>query len=222
MKITPPQPKPVYEGFCPHCGPDSTQQLLFDLNGDRDADFSCLALIGCEDCRGILLYDMPFHLEGVDAFASAQLLWPPRDDLPDHVPENIRALYAGALKVKSHPDSFVVQLRRTIQAICVDLGARSFDRDGRPIDLVDMLRELSNRGVFPSRLSDVLHQIRYLGNVGAHSLDERVDVSVAHVVDELFRLLIQYMYVLPYRLDKLKEQTQTLKLKRGKEGGHPN
>jgi len=141
------------------------------------------------------------------------LLWPRRVDLPEQVPENVRVLYEGALKVKSHPDSFVVQLRRTIEAICVSLGARNYDQDGRPIDLRSMLDELSKKGSFPPQVRDILHQIRYLGNIGAHGIDETVDSSIAQILDELFRLLVQYIYEIPHKLDHLKLETQTLRLR---------
>jgi len=214
------QSKPkYYEGVCPHC-PNSRQELLFELDGGMHDDFSSLSLVGCEDCRGVLLYDALWLLEGADPskfLASSRLLWPPSDDLPDHVPEAIRALYAGALKVKSHPDSFVVQLRRTIEAICIDLGARNYDQDGLHINLVGMLDELERRDGFSATVRDILHQIRYLGNVGAHSIDETVDPSVAQILDELFRLLVQYIYEMPRKLDILKRETQTLRLRQGQD-----
>src|SRR5262245_45209845 len=210
-------PQPTYQtGICPYCDPSSEQQLLFSLQGDRTSDYTSLSLFGC-DCRRILLYETccpaSSEIVGKEFMEYSELLWPVRDALSVEVPESVRALYAGALKVKSHPDSFVVQLRRTIEAMCVTLGARNYDQDGKPIDLMAMLRELSHKGVLPPQVADVLHQIRYLGNVGAHGVDETVDPSAAQILDELFRLLVQYIYTIPHKLDKLREETQTLKLK---------
>ena len=209
--------RPTYRrGVCPRCDPVAEQQLLFSLEGDRTAGFSSLSLFGCE-CGSILLYDTSWpastESETKEFIEHSTLLWPTPVDLPEQVPENVRVLYAGALNVKSHPDPFVVQIRRTIQAMCVSLGARSYDEDERHVDLIDMLGGLSKRGVFPSQVRDVLHEIRYLGNVGAHGIDVTVDPEIAQIVDELFRLLVQYIYEIPHKLDNLRRKTQTLRLR---------
>ncbi len=194
-----------------------------------------ISLFRCEHCKGTLLYttapENPEQIsideldraepEEVAKLTTTQflelstLVWPKKKEpatLPASVPENIRRIYEGALKVKaSSPDSFSVQIRRAIQAICINKGAKECDHDGRPLDLVDNLRELSRSGAFPRQLTDVLHQLKYLGNIGAHGIDETVKPEIANIADELFRLLIQYIYEIPHKLDKLKQETQTLR-----------
>lgn len=192
-----------------------------------------LSLFRCERCGSNLLYSTtsdnpsgvsvdeldlsdPFEVAELDpaTFQECSTLeWPLRRlALPSSVPENVRKIYEGAIKVKaSSPDSFSVQIRRAIQAICINKGAKEYDQDGRHLDLVDNLRELSRSGVFPRQVTDVLHQLKYLGNIGAHGLDETVKPEIANIADELFRLLIQFIYEIPHKLDKLKRETQTLR-----------
>ena len=194
-----------------------------------------LSLFTCERCRGTLFYasypELPWPLpvgEESDPYwivkitpaqflEDSTLLWPiKRETLPSSVPENIRKIYEGAIKVKaSSPDSFSVQIRRAIQAICVDKGAKEYDEEGRPMKLVDMLRQLKDERIFSEQVTDVFNQFRYAGNLGAHSGDETIKPTIIEVYDEIFRLLIQYIYEIPHKLDSLKQETQTLKLKAG-------
>ncbi len=194
-----------------------------------------LSLFQCGKCGTNLLYstrsDVPVSVDQLDFHSPDEvaeldpnqfqelstLEWPTKKEphqLTASVPENIRKIYEGALKVKAlNPDAFAVQVRRAIQAICIDKGASEYDKDGRPVDLLDNLRELSANRVFAADLTDVLHQLRYLGNVGAHSTDETVKPGVADLVDELFNLLVEYIYEIPHKLERLKHETQTLRLK---------
>jgi len=196
-----------------------------------------ISLFRCEHCKGTLLYTTapeepePIGIDALDYFdpeevakltttqflALSTLVWPKKKEpatLPASVPENIRRIYEGALKVKAlDPDSFSVRVRRAIQAICIDSGAKEYDQDGRRMDLLDNLKELDQKRIFPTQVTDVFHQFRYLGNLGAHSPDETIKPEVAEVADELFRLIIQYIYEIPHKLDSLKQETQTLQLK---------
>jgi hypothetical protein len=97
--------------------------------------------------------------------------------------------------------------------VCIDKGAKEYDEEGRRMDLIDNLRQLEDERIFSRQVTDVFHQFRYLGNLGAHGIDETIKPEIAEIADELFRLLIQYIYEIPHRLDSLKQETQTLKLR---------
>ncbi len=128
-------------------------------------------------------------------------------------PGQVRKLYESGLKVKTvDPDSFMVKVRRAIEAICVDRGAKEYDQDGRRVDLSNMLKQIESERIFSQGVLDVLHHFRYIGNLAAHAIDETVKPEVADLADELFRLLVQYIYEMPHKLESLKKETQTLTL----------
>jgi hypothetical protein len=41
---------------------------------------------------------------------------------PSSVPEKVRTIYEGALRVKAEPNPFAVQIRKALEAICLDQG----------------------------------------------------------------------------------------------------
>lgn len=187
---------------CEKCGTN----LLYSTSSDNPLGVSVDEL-NLSDPAEVATLDPTTFLE------LSTLEWPTqKETLPSGVPESVRRIYEEALRVKaSSPDSFVVQIRRAIQAICVDQGAREYDDEGRHMTLADNLRELSRNRIFPRQVTDVLHQLKYLGNVGAHGIDETVKPEIAKIAGELFRLLIQQIYEIPSKLDNLKRETQTIR-----------
>ena len=81
--------------------------------------------------------------------------------LSHHAPDRVRESYERASKVRSEPNSFAVQIRRALEAICMDQG-----ESGR--NLNDDLMKLSKAGVFPPIVAKIAHELRDIGNVGAH------------------------------------------------------
>lgn len=157
------------------------------------------------------------RLDRDDFVESSTLLWPSKQtrvSLPRSTPEQVRRLYEAGLTVKAiDPDSFMVKVRRAIEAICIDKGAKEYDQDGIRVGLSNMLRQIERDRIFSRGVLDVLHHFTYIGNIAAHAVDETVKPEVADLADELFRLLIQYIYEMPQKLERLKKETQTLTLR---------
>src|SRR5450755_4725268 len=75
-------------------------------------------------------------------------------ELSDHVPEAIKSLYQRALKVKRiEPNSFAVQIRHALEAVCIDQG-----QPGKNLNAD--LRELSKRGVLPPTITEIAHKLK--------------------------------------------------------------
>jgi Domain of unknown function (DUF4145) len=80
------------------------------------------------------------------------------------IEEGIRAANAGC------PRASVVMLRRAIEQICLELGAKKKDR------LVDKIEKLKTMGLISVVIASTAHAIRAFGNdYGAHPDDDYLD-----------------------------------------------
>ena len=90
----------------------------------------------------------------------------------------------------------VLRARRTLEAIATAFGAA----DGA---LFARIEGLASRGVLPQTLADWAHEVRLVGNTGAH-FDPIEDVAVDDAREMLgfLRELMHYLYVLPAELKR--------------------
>jgi hypothetical protein len=159
----------------------------------------------CGTCQQLLLYweqGNPAN-EGpsgsLDYFRRSSLVWPKPTISGDTVPAAVAAIYREAAVVKRlSPNSFAVQIRRALEAVCADKGA-----NGR--SLYEMLIELGRRGDLPPVLAEMTDVLRLLGNVGAHASDRSVRPSQVDAVDEFFQAVIEYVYIAPAKLHRFRE-----------------
>jgi len=122
----------------------------------------------CQTCNQILVYG---NLEDLltDGFADSDvvLLWP-KFGLNEAVPERIRSIYDEASRIQhTAPNAFAVQIRRALEAVCIDRGATKGS-------LVQNIHELANRGEIPNTLVEASDLLRLIGNIGAHASDSDV------------------------------------------------
>jgi hypothetical protein len=219
--------EPLYQiGICPDCSADAEQRLLFARDPEWFGPITeggqivayelieALSLFTCQRCCGALLYSTQADLrwgrgasvdEELDVYwivkitpaqflEDSTLLWPiKREVLPSSVPANIRKIYDGALKVKTEPNSFAVQIRRALEAICVDRG-----EPGK--HLKDELEKLSKAGVFPPIVAEIAHELRVVGNTGAHA-KSHVEDKQTQAIDDFVQLVVNYVYETPARLE---------------------
>jgi hypothetical protein len=189
-----------------------------DVAKDEEVDFDGTYFVAtCGTCHQLLLYwkqGDPAD-EGpsgpLDYFRQAGLIWPETAISEQAVPASVAAIYREASVVKRlSPNSFAVQIRRALEAVCADRGAA-----GR--SLYEMLTELARRGDLPPVLGEMSDVLRLLGNVGAHASDRTVRPSQVDALDEFFRAVIEYVYIAPAKLRQFRE-----KLKGFDAGWHAN
>jgi hypothetical protein len=160
----------------------------------------------CGTCQGLLLYwtqgDPSDEGESgpQNYFQDAKLLWPEHVTSENVLPAAVAAIYAEATIVKRlSPNSFAVQIRRALEAICTERGVKSDS-------LYKMLSELARRGDLPPVLAEMTDVLRLLGNMGAHASDQPVKASQVDALDEFFRAVIEYIYIAPDRLRRFQKR----------------
>ncbi|MDD5606087.1 MAG: DUF4145 domain-containing protein [Patescibacteria group bacterium] len=202
--------------FCPHCSNTAPQRLLlahsceeefYTMEGDVAGPEPMTYYVAeCETCHKLLIYkagviDMSQgSLINEDNFTHGRLVFP-RQEIIDSklVPPKIRACYQGALKVKNiEPNAFAGQVRRTLEAICIDRSASGSDLATRIQDLID-------KGDIPLNLSEVADIIRLLGNVGSHFSDKEVKPFDVHPLDDFIRVVIEYVYIAPGKIKQFQK-----------------
>jgi hypothetical protein len=160
----------------------------------------------CETCDKILLYYISSQDDyiGIDYedFQTASLIWPNEGTLPKDIPESVRRCYYEAVRVKkTSPTAFALLIRRALEALCDDRKAVGGSLEKR-------LKDLASKDEIPSALTETVDVLRRLGNVSAHTFDLRLSENDAFVMDDLFRAIIEYVYIGPSKLRQLRATLQ--------------
>jgi hypothetical protein len=196
--------------YCTNCGNRAPQALIHTQKylerswaaDGRESDpnpWSMFVAV-CETCNQLLLYENLGDQTDPEHFDSCDLVFPRPSSLGIAVPREIAAIYKEAIRIKElAPNAFAVQIRRALEALAVDKGVKKGT-------LQVQLNELAKRGDIPPNLARASDLLRTLGNVGAHASPQSVHPLLAHVIDEFFRAVIEYVYVAPKRLAEFEGQ----------------
>ena len=206
--------------YCPHCGNRAPQRLIhsqhtsdigYVTDGESTGEQMDIPVIyfvaSCETCNSVLLYQSVGNMLEDGEFAQADLVWPHSGELHYSVPSSVTTIYAEAVRIKNlAPNAFAVQIRRALEALCADRGAKRTTLQRR-------LKELADRGEIPATLAEVTDVLRILGNVGAHAANESIQPWQVYALDEFFRAIVEYVYVAPNKLKMFKNSLKKLEAK---------
>lgn len=202
--------------FCPHCGNRAPQKLVYShrcsdiahCDGeDGEEEFAlpvAYYVAICETCDQLLLYYEAGDTPTDNKFYTAGLSWPLHGGLHSSVPPSVAEIYAEASRIKQlAPNAFAGQIRRALEALCEDRGAKSGPLHQR-------LKDLAAHGEIPTLLAEMTDVLRLLGNVGVHATDQSVQASQVFAIDEFFRSVIEYVYVAPSKLSDFRKRLEKL------------
>jgi hypothetical protein len=197
--------KRCFKTFCDHCGNITLQTLLSTKVGDFEEGKITYTLSGCQICEGFSLrrhpgdWTAPLRPGDVPPPKDiSEQLWPEALTLPPEVPDRVRQIYQEARAIKQRsPSSFVVQIRRALEAVANEQGAEGNS-------LMAKTQWLIKQGLLPEVFAEMTHITRMLGNLGAHDAEKDVAPSDVQVVDEFFRAIIEYLYVARAKVAKVK------------------
>jgi hypothetical protein len=168
----------------------------------------------CSTCNKSLLYcihnkdnSLPSIAHGRGDFFLMEdwLVWPSPGYFHVAVPATIQKIYAEASLIKGRaPNAFANQIRRCLEAVCIDRGATKRI-------LADNLKELADRGEIPQTLADMADVLRTLGNIGSHFDDEEVSPEYVPVIDDFFRAVVEYVYIAPHKVKEFKDRLDQAK-----------
>lgn len=125
--------------------------------------------------------------------------WPlPQSKLSNDIPAEVSNIYYEAVITyyAKAPRATAVMLRRTVEAIVVNLGETKGS-------LAQRLQNLSDKNILQSSLSDWAKEVRLIGNQGAH-YDPANEVTMEDATQLLtfVQELMKYIYELPAELQR--------------------
>ena len=133
----------------------------------------------------------------------------------ESIPDNIRQDYAESMKCLGATayKATVALCRRTIEAVCWnkigdDIKKEFKEKDIKLWMLIDKLKE---KGLITEDLRQTAHEIRHLGNYGAHFQDDELDtvkIDEAREIQEFVGHLLSNLYITPYKTTKRREQRE--------------
>lgn len=172
--------------------PNSSKALHFDT-------------LKCGNCAGYVMVLWSVSEFGGNGLHDYRVLpWPTRvEDFPKHWPEAVGRYWVQAhrsLKDENW-DAAAVMARSALQTALRDRGAT-----GRT--LKDEIDGLAAKGLLPPHIREWAHELRALGNESAHpepSANKSDREDVRDVV-EFLDFLLQYLYTLPYEIQKYRER----------------
>ncbi|MFH2103660.1 MAG: DUF4145 domain-containing protein [Chloroflexota bacterium] len=199
--------QPSLKGLCDHCGNIAFQTIVAtEVSSSRGSPIT-FTFTRCTICDGMALREHPGDWDAplapgdkpLSTDIPFQQLWPPTASFSSEVPERIRTIYDEARLVqKRSPSSFAVQLRRAFEALVKDRQA-----EGRT--LYAQVQWMIDHGQLPNVFAEMMHVARMIGNLGAHDAEQDVTDHDAEVSDQFFRAIIEYVYVAPALLDRVKK-----------------
>jgi hypothetical protein len=203
--------------LCFHCGNrvpltqiavHHGRELFEHIDDQRYSEDFDYHLYQCPTCSGITIYgDFTDYPRARDAsykriYPQGSRLLPEEHKVAsvDCVPKKVLKLYEQSWPLRHiSPSAFAVQVRKALEHICKDKGAT-----GRT--LVDKLKDLATKQTFPGHFVEMTYLMRKIGNLGAHAGDEDVDYGDAELLDEFFRSVVEYVYITPSRLQRMKQR----------------
>lgn len=69
-----------------------------------------------------------------------------------------------------------------------------------------MTLALNRISLFPQKIIDMGNIIRKVSKYGAHPKDENITATDADLLDDVFNLMLDYIYITPYKMKQLEEK----------------
>lgn len=191
-------------GTCPHCSFRSYFRPVtsghIEPKGRGNSQLWICNGAQCESCKGFVLVVGQRNPQAVQEWGLEGVypLGKPNDSVAAEIPKLIADDFKEALRcewVKAYKAA-VAMCRRALQASCLELKAT----DARLIEQID---ELAAKGDITRSLKDMAHEIRSVGNDGAHpGKDGLNDVTEkdAHDIIEFTNHFFHHVFVVPAML----------------------
>ncbi|MBK1877085.1 DUF4145 domain-containing protein [Pelagicoccus mobilis] len=196
--------------ICLHCSSDkgfeyilsreyksrSYSANLKDYDGEEFE--GSMAVVACKNCGALTVYDDTCGWHEDDDICPGEILFP--SIIHDHgaIPKKVKEAYEKALRVQwIDPDAFAVLIRKALELVCSLEGAKGHN-------LQKKLENLKGIKSIPSDIAEAAQALRLSGNIAAHDVEKGLHPLYVHKVDDFFKLILDYIYILPFRIEHFK------------------
>lgn len=200
---------------CLHCGNETPMSKKGEYNwGSRDIqytdfDFSYkYELFACPVCHKVTLRET-YSDETMICYGNYdQLRWDDKKTIlfpvnsieSNSVPPKVKEAYEAALKTKGIDKCIcLMALRRTLELLLKDKGASKWG-------LKDKIEEIAAKGLLPDTLKEASSLAKMLGDTAAHGRELEVDQDDVEAMAEFIGFIIEYLYIVPDKINAYKER----------------
>ena len=144
--------------------------------------------------------------EDFDTSTEPTLIFPPPPQLSSHVPAALRGDFEEAWRC-FRAKAFIataVMVRRVVEGACDECGFKKKS-------IYQAIEAMKEAGLLGSRLADCAHQLRILGNDGAHPTKLRISKKEAQAALIFIEALLDQVFVLDRLLGNFERQTESRK-----------
>lgn len=201
---------PIQNFTCPHCHAVSAFNCIFSARGSYKGSYYPVSLWSCHSCdRSIFINQGKSDEFNSSRRFNIESIYPTNEPNVDtRIPEGLAVDFIEATKnynIGSYKSS-AVMARRTIQKMCLNLGATKKKK------LYEQIDELKLNGKLHSDLADIATEIRFLGNDGAHPEDDGLDeikIDDAKEILDFTLELLDDLYVRPQKVAEMKNRRES-------------
>lgn len=206
--------------YCPFCNSDKGFEfrLLSDYvdecysmnlsNPDVYKHNGRMFVSECLACGRLIISDDFGGQLPPELFDKAEVIYPKTLLTHEAIPEEIRLTYESAKRIQQlNSEAFAVAIRKCVEITCKLHGIKKGT-------LADKFKKLCSQLSIPGVLAEAGNSIRLIGNQAAHEL-EGVHPVNSYNIDNFFRILMEYIYILPAKLEWFKHINS---IEEGKEG----
>jgi hypothetical protein len=154
--------------------------------------------VQCSNCSEVLILAREDYGMGFE-FDTPVIIFPAPRRLNAEVPESLRREWDEAricFEAKAYTAT-VVMMRRTLEAACKDQGVSNRN-------LSAALAELKTQSLIDETLAEWAHELRLLGNRGAHAMSGIITRDDAQDSLDFTETLLEQMYVLRKRFESFR------------------
>ena len=199
---------------CFHCGNETLMLREGQYSwGSRDIGYEDFGfqyeyeLFVCPVCHKVTLREIYSDETMISSVQHGQMeqcndkkiLYPINSIENNSIPVKIKESYDAALKTKNI-DKYVclMALRRTLELILKEKGATKWG-------LKDKIEEIAKKGILPDTLKEASSLTKILGDSAAHDKEIEIDQLDVESMTEFVRFIIEYLYVIPDKINTYKE-----------------
>lgn len=191
--------------YCPYCNSDKGIEFRY-LSEYTDECYSInlndpyiyehkgrMFVSECLSCGRIILGDDYGGELSPELFDKAETLYPDTPLTNGSIPEELRMTYENAKRIQNlNPEAFSMSIRKCIEIICKLHGIEKGP-------LAKKLKKLCEQLSLPDLIAEAGDSIRLIGNQAAHDMEDIHPIN-AQQIDDFFRVLVEYIYILPAKL----------------------
>lgn len=202
---------------CPHCHLDIIAEPVTEPVSEIGGSYTYFVAL-CPHHRTYGRFCKPFFVvyQSLNDCITARYPIPSYDWTTYHesIPDNIRKDYAESMRCLGAEayKATVGLCRRVIEAICYDrLGAKIKGFKDQDVKLWALIDKLKEEGLITENLRATAHEIRHLGNYGAHFQNDELDevsFSEAREIRDLTGHLLNELYITPFKTAEMRNKRQ--------------